>query len=115
MSATKNQEITRGSVYWVDLDLAIGSETNKTRPAVIISNNTQNTVSSRVVIIPITSNTKSIYPFESGVKVSEQSAKAMADQIRTIDKSRLKNYIGKLTKKELQELEKAIKLVLSLE
>jgi mRNA interferase MazF len=115
MSVTRDKNINRGDVYWVDLDLAIGSETKKIRPAIIISNNIQNTSSSRVVVIPVTSNTKFIYPFEAEVKISEQNAKAMADQIRTIDKSRLKNYIGKLTKKEMLDLEKAVKLVLSLE
>ncbi len=115
MSVTRNNNIDRGDIYWVNLDLAIGSEIKKIRPAIIISNNIQNISSSRVVVIPATSNTKFVYPFEVEVKISELNAKAMADQIRTIDKSRLKGYIGKLTKKEMQDLEKALKLVLSLE
>lgn len=115
MTIINSKLFTRGSIYWVDLDTAIGSETKKTRPAVIVSNNIQNSAASRVIIVPITSNVKSIYPFESTVNVDGTEGKAMADQIRTVDKTRLKAYIGKLTKKELIDLEKAIKLVLSLE
>jgi mRNA interferase MazF len=111
----KGRKIERGDIYWVDLDLARGSETNKTRPAVIISNNIQNAASSRVIVAPITSSVKSIYPFEVEVSVADKEAKIMADQIRTVDKLRLKGYLGKLTKKETHELERAIRLVLSLE
>ena len=106
--------ISRGDLYWVNLDPTVGSESQKTRPAVVISNNIQNKASSRVVVIPITSNSEKIYPFESEIVVKDKKSKAMADQIRTIDKMRLSAYIGQCTKKEMNQLERAIKLVIAI-
>jgi len=112
---SKKEIIKKGDVYWVDLNPAIGSETNKIRLALIISNDNQNKLSSRVIVIPITSNTTKLYPFEAKIKLEGKDAKAMTDQIRTIDKSRLKQYIETLNKADLKEVEKAIKISLSLE
>ncbi|WP_367363857.1 type II toxin-antitoxin system PemK/MazF family toxin [Candidatus Tisiphia endosymbiont of Nedyus quadrimaculatus] len=77
-----------------------------------ISNNIQNKISSRVIIIPITSNINNIFPFE--VRVTVNTAKALTDQIRTIDKSRLGEFIEQLNKTEIINIEKAIKVTLSL-
>lgn len=111
----KNKEIKRGEVYWVNLNPTIGSEIQKTRPAVILSNNIQNKVSSRVVVIPITSNSDKIFPFESKINLKNKDAKVLTDQIRTVDKSRLSDCISMLTKSEIKDVERAIKLTLSLE
>jgi mRNA interferase MazF len=59
----------RGDVYWVALDPALGSEIQKTRPAVIVSNNSCNAYGSRVVVLPLTSNVESLYPGEALVTV----------------------------------------------
>ena len=106
--------ITRGEVYWVNLDPTVGSEIQKTRPAVVISNNIQNKVSSRIVVIPITSNVSKVFPFESRLAINNKEAKALTDQIRTIDKSRISGFIRKLSSTEITELEKALKITLSL-
>ena len=55
----------RGDVYWVALDPTLGSEIRKTRPAVIVSNDSCNAYGSRVVVLPLTSNTSSVYPGEA--------------------------------------------------
>ena len=54
----------RGEVYWVKLDPTVGSETKKTRPGVVVSNDSGNEYSSRVILAPITSQSKKVYPFE---------------------------------------------------
>jgi mRNA interferase MazF len=115
MILVKDKEIVRGNIYWINLDPAIGSETKKTRPAIVISNNMQNRVSSRVIVIPLTSNVTNIFPFEAKVLVKDKTAKALTDQIRTIDKSRIGDYISKLSKAEVGDIEKAIKVTLSLD
>ena len=57
----------RGDIYWVALDPAIGTEIQKTRPAVIVSNDSCNRYGTRVVVLPITSNVTSLYPGEARV------------------------------------------------
>lgn len=114
MILIQNKEINRGYIYWVTLDPTIGSEIKKTRPAMVISNDTQNKVSSRIVVITITSNTTNIFPFETKIKIDNKEAKALTDQIRTVDKIRVGNFIARLSRAEIIEIEKALKITLSL-
>jgi mRNA interferase MazF len=98
----------RGEIYWVALDPALGSEIRKTRPAVVISNDSCNVYGSRVVVLPITSNVTSLYPGEARIQVRGQPARVLGDQIRSIDKTRLRERIGALNQAELRETEAAI-------
>ena len=80
----------RGEVWWVSFDPAIGGEIQKTRPAIIISNNAANSALNRVIVVPITSQTTRVFPGEALVTVNGEQRKAMADQIMTVSKQRLK-------------------------
>ncbi|MDR2153805.1 MAG: type II toxin-antitoxin system PemK/MazF family toxin [Burkholderiaceae bacterium] len=104
----------RGEVWWVEFDLAIGSEIRKTRPAVIVSNDAANRNLARVIVVPVSSNTGRQYPGEAVVMVDGQSGKAMADQIMAADKAQLKNRLCTLSKNDLLAVEDAIKLHLAL-
>lgn len=104
----------RGEVWWVEFDPSVGSEVKKTRPAVIVSNDSANRNLARVVVVPLTSNTGRIYPGESVVSVGGQTSKAMADQIMAADKIRLKNRLGILSKTDLLGVEEVIKVHLAL-
>lgn len=108
----KETRVGRGDVYWVKLDPTIGTETRKTRPAVIISNDSQNKVGSRYIIAPITSTVKTVYPFEAEVNVNGNPSKVMLDQIRTVDHKRLREKLCKLLPEELGRIERAIKVAL---
>ena len=88
--------MTRGSVWWVEFDPAIGSEIQKTRPAVIVSNDIANRYLARVVVVPLTSNVSRVYPGEAVVFVNGNKNKVMVDQIMSADKSRLKEPILKI-------------------
>jgi len=101
--------MTRGSVWWVEFDPAIGTEIHKTRPAVIVSNDTANKFLARVVVVPLTSNISRIYPGEAVVTVNGNKNKAMTDQIMSADKSRLKNKITELSNDDIIFLEDAMK------
>jgi mRNA interferase MazF len=104
----------RGEIWWVDFEPAMGSEVRKTRPAVIVSNDASNGAMSRVQVVPVTSNTSKLYVFESRIEVKGAQGKAMADQIMTADKQRLKKRIGKVSPSEMLGLERAIKIQLGI-
>ena len=102
----------RGDVYWVTLDPALGSEIRKTRPAVVISNDSCNAHGARVVVLPITSNVTSLYPGEARIHVRGRPARVLGDQIRSIDKARLRARIGSVNRGELHEVEAAVLITL---
>jgi mRNA interferase MazF len=111
--------IRRGEIYLVALDPVVGKEISKTRPGVIISHDKNNEFSGTVTILPITSrNLGRIYPFEvflsKGSGSLPKDSKVKADQIRTLDKTRIIRLIGKLRKDEINEIEKALKIHLAL-
>jgi mRNA interferase MazF len=104
----------RGDIYWVALDPAVGTEIRKTRPAVVVSNDSCNTFGSRVVVLPITSNVETLYPGEAQVRLQGRPARVLGDQMRSIDKKRLRSRIGRLNQEELLDVEDALRVTLGL-
>lgn len=112
--------IKRGDICIAVLDPVMGKEMSKTRPVVVVSNDKNNEFSGTVTILPITSqNLEKIYPFEvffsKGKGNLPKDSKVKADQIRTIDKIRLRAHWGKFKKNEMGEIEKALKIHLALQ
>lgn len=111
--------ILKGEIYLADLNPTVGSEISKVRPVLIVSNDVNNQYASTVTIIPITSSTEKIYPFEVFLSEGEgnlkNDSKAKANQIRTIDKLRLKRQFGKISEEKLEEIEQAILIHLEIE
>lgn len=111
--------IKRGNIYLAALDPTVGREIAKTRPVVVVSNDQNNIYAGTVSILPLTSkNTEKIYPFETllskGAANLPKNSKVKADQIRTIDKSRLVQFIGELPEKEIAQIDKAVRIHLAL-
>jgi len=110
--------IRRGEVYSVILDPIEGSEIEKTISAVVISNNINNEFADTLTIIPITSSIGKVYPFEvllkKGIANISNDSKVKANQIRTVDKKRLKERIGIIPDEILKEIEKAVKIHLEI-
>lgn len=104
----------RGEVYWVNLDPTIGAEINKKRPCLIVSNDAGNEVSYRVIVAPITSSVKRVYPFEVKVEIQNKHGKVLLDQIRSIDKRRLSEKILSLDKEIMKSVDKALRISLAL-
>jgi len=111
--------IERKGIYLANLDPVIGSEIAKTRPVVIVSNDTNNRFSGTVSVLPVTStNLGRIYPFEvllkKGIGNLPKDSKVKADQIRTLDKRRIVKYIGILSDNEMNPVDEALMIHLSL-
>lgn len=110
----------RGEIYYANLDPTLGTEIQKKRPVLIISNNANNKVSAVITVLPITSNVTKIYPFEvelpaktSGLK---KNSKIQCQQIRTISKLRLGSKVqGYADSTIMQHVEAALKLHLDLD
>jgi mRNA interferase MazF len=105
----------RGDIFWVKLDPVRGTEIRKTRPAVIISNDSCNKYGTRVVVLPVTSNVESLYPGEAKIEIRGRPARVLGDQIRSIDKSRLGSKIEALSPAELAAVEEAVLITLGLQ
>lgn len=104
----------RGEVWWVDFDPAMGGEIKKVRPAVIMSNDAFNETMNRLQVVPLTSSVTRCYPCEAYVNVAGKQGKAMADQLVTVSKLRLKTKLGKVSITDLQSVENAIKIQLGM-
>ena len=107
--------MNRGEVWWLEFDLALGSEIRKTHPAVIVSNDSANLHLPRLQVVPLSNNMQRVYPIETLVTVAGQKSEAMVDQIVTADKRRLKQYFGKLTQADMRAVEVVIKIHLGID
>lgn len=99
-------KINQFDVYWVNLDPTKGSEISKKRPCVVVSPNELNDYLRTVIVIPVTSTIKG-YPFRVRCYISGINGEIAADQIRTVDKSRIdaNNCIGCLLSNEKEQLQ----------
>lgn len=113
----------RGEVRLVDLEPARGSEANKRRPAIVVSNNSANAAAARlgrgvVTVVPVTSNVARILPFQvllaadqTGLRVE---SKAQAEQVRAVSVERLGDVLGELPAPALAAVDDALRLHLDL-
>ena len=106
--------VKRGEIYYADLSPAIGSEQGGIRPVVIVQNDIGNYYSPTTIIAPITSRIKTIMPTHVLIDNPCLNKKSiiLLEQIRIIDKSRLREYLGVLKEYELNEVDKAMEISL---
>lgn len=100
--------IKRYEIYFADLNPTIGSEIQKIRPVVIISQDEMNKYLDTVVICPLTSKLHPKWRTRLQIKCAKKNAEIAVDQIRTISKQRLKNKIDKLSPNKSAQLRKLI-------
>ena len=106
--------IKRGDIYYADLSPVVGSEQSGIRPILIIQNDIGNKYSPTIIGVPITSKTKISMPTHIAIEGNkyglDKDSIILAEQIRTLDKSRLKEKVGRLDKKVLEQVKKAIEI-----
>ena len=107
----------------IDLDPARGSEANKRRPAVVVSNDGANSTAFRlnrgvITVVPVTSNVTQVYPFQVLLPATEcglpTDSKAQAEQVRSVAIKRVGRRVGQLPASILAALEDALRLHLAL-
>lgn len=109
----KNWVYRRGDIYCADLNPVIGSEQGGTRPVIVIQNDTGNRHAPTLIVATVTTkiNKKPKLPthylIENNPAFTEPSV-VMLEQIRTIDKSRVERYLGKITRSEMYGIDKAL-------
>jgi mRNA interferase MazF len=113
----------RGEIRLVDLDPVRGTEANRRRPAVIVSNDGANLTAERlgrgvVTVVPVTSNTEHVYPFQVLLRASEtgleRDSKAQAEQVRSVAVERIGVRVGLAPPEVLILLDEALRLHLAL-
>lgn len=106
--------IKRGDIYYADLSPVVGSEQSGVRPILIIQNDIGNKYSPTIIGVPITSKAKIRMPTHIAIEGNkyglDKDSIILAEQIRTLDKSRLKEKVGRLDKKVLEQVKKAIEI-----
>ncbi len=104
------QQIKRGDIYYADLNPYIGSEQGGVRPILIVQNDIGNKYSSTIIAAVITSQTKTKLPTHVKIKGYglNKNSTICLEQIRTIDKCRLREYVGRLDDELMEKVEDAI-------
>lgn len=115
-----DRTIKRGDIYYADLNPVIGSEQGGTRPVLVISNDIGNKHSPTVIIAAITSRvlTKKKLPthfYLGEVEGLPANSIILFEQLRTIDKRRLKEYIGMIDSQQILAADKSLLISLGLD
>jgi mRNA interferase MazF len=114
MATTEHPSYSRGEVYQVDLNPTQGSEINKIRPCVIVGATPINRARNTIVVVPLSSTPIPRPPLVIAIKSQGINSVAVCDQIRAIDKARIKNKLGELTKQEIELLDESLRQTLAL-
>jgi mRNA interferase MazF len=113
----------RGDIHAVDLDPSRGSEADKRRPAIIVSNDAANATARRlgrgvITVVPVTSNVARVYPFQvllpAAVTGLDRDSKAQAEQVRSVAVERVGDRLGVVPNALMLEIDEALRLHLGL-
>ncbi|MER6101981.1 type II toxin-antitoxin system PemK/MazF family toxin [Streptomyces sp. NPDC001832] len=113
----------RGDIYLVEYEPVRGSEANKARPSVIVSNDGANAVVSRmgrgvITVVPLTSNTARVYPFQVLLPAAEcglpKDSKVQCEQVRALTEERFLRHVGTVPRQRMAEIDAALRRHLAL-
>lgn len=112
------RQCRRGEIFTVDLEPVRGHEQGKVRPAVVIQNDIGNQYSPTTIVAAITSGERTRYDVNVEIKAPEgglaRDSLVLLNQIRTVDKSRLGRYWGRLSEESIARVDEALKISLGL-
>lgn len=108
------KQVRKGEIYYAELSGTVGSEQDGIRPVLIIQNDVGNRNSPTTIIAPLTTKLgKAVLPthiaLDTGCGLSERSI-VLLEQIRTIDKCRLRGYVGTVDIKMIKQVDECIKI-----
>ena len=117
---SENNSYRRGDIYLANLDPFIGSEQGGTRPVLLLQNNAGNYFCPTLIVAPITSRIwkKTEQPTHCRIEnlnCLSDSSMVLLEQIRTIDKRRVKKYMGRLDKAQMRKVDDCIEISLGLQ
>ena len=103
----------RGDVYWADLNPFFGSEQGGTRPVLVLQNDAGNFFSPTLIVAPMSSQVDKRTDLPTHIVLEQVRgldgpSLIMLEQLKTIDKRRVRSYAGKLTKEQMAEVEAAL-------
>ena len=104
----------RGDIYYINKFESVGSEQFSGRPAIIVSNNKNNATSEVVEIVYLTTQPKSDLPTHVTIRSLDKTSIAICEQITSISKQRIGDYIGRCTVDEMSMLDLALKISLGI-
>ena len=110
----------RGDIYFADLDPVVGSEQGGTRPVIVIQNDTGNKHSPTLIVATVTTRIRKkenmpTHLLSKDNPAFREASVVQLEQVRTIDKCRIDNYLGKVTPHEMVAIEKALSISLAME
>ena len=105
--------VKRGEIYYADLSPVVGSEQGGIRPVLVVQNNIGNRYSPTLVVLPLSTAKKNHMPTHihiCGSKSLPRDSIVLAEQIRTIDRYRLREYVGSIDKEIMDDINRAMKI-----
>jgi mRNA interferase MazF len=113
-AGSADQAPRRGAIWWVDLDPTLGAEIRKSRPAVVLSADGLNRVRRTIVVVPLSTGPAPRPPIVVAVSSAGEDSVAVCDQIRAVDRTRLRRLAGVLSRTDLRAVENGVREVLML-
>ncbi len=111
------QEIKRGDIFYANLSPALGSEESGMRPVLVIQCDRGNWHSPTVIVAPITSRQNDRQPFHVAIQrygTLNKPSLILLEQVRTLDKQRLEDYIGRIPKQKMLQVNQALMISMGL-
>jgi mRNA interferase MazF len=103
--------INQYDIFWIDLNPTIGHEIKKVRPCIVLSPDEMNFNIDTIIIAPMSTKSRS-YPTRVKITFEKKHGWIILDQIRTIDKIRLKEKAGHLEERKIAEVKDILKEML---